>query len=282
MKACRSAILLLVVCLLPWAVVACSGGETTTETTNPDPVEQPADPVDVADADVVAADAAAEAVDPDGDSAPPADADADGDSAPPDEPADAVADAAAEEGAEEAATDATGEEGEEAAADGAPTGPDPARSLGGPGLEEGTDFGNRLNDPRFPDTLDSGPVAWPAWQPSHRIEFIEVPTVEGVVMKFQREGGKKLVYGEVYQDGSKFEIRFKLFENGKRIQFDRTQCTWDEGGSELVLGCKSPGNKTSKTYYKLTRTEAGWTIKQTERSVKDVPFAPRELSVTML
>lgn len=145
------------------------------------------------------------------------------------------------------------------------------------GMDENADFGGRLNDPRFPDTLDNSPESWPIWTPTHRIDSIEVPLIDGTTLAFQRSGGKKLVYGEAYQDGDKFEIRYKLFENGKRIQFDRTQCTWKESGGELELGCKSPSGEISRTFYEIERTEGTWTLTLTERSRKDVRFAPRRI-----
>lgn len=156
------------------------------------------------------------------------------------------------------------------------------RGLGESGVDGSTDLSGRLNDPRFPDTPDNGPESWPAWRPTHRIEFIEVPTSDGSTIEFNRSGGRKLVYGEVYQEGDKVEIRFKLFENGKRIQFDRTRCTWRESADTLELGCRSSSNEIARIHYSIVRTERGWTLKQTARSQREVRFAPRQIVAEML
>lgn len=238
------------------------GCPTDPPPVEPDPMQQPdpqPEPVETA-ADIEDGDSAAPDEAGDDDSAAPAPAEAPADGEPPVE-------------GEAPADEATAADGEAPPVD---------LGLGESGGDESVDFGGRLNDPRFPDTMDNGPEAWPAWRPTHRIDFIEVPTVDGSTLEFKRSGGKKLVYGEVYQEGDKFEIRFKLFENGKRIQFDRTQCTWKESGTTLELGCKSPSNEIARTHYTIERVQRGWSLKQTARSQREIPFAPRQIVVEML
>ena len=258
---CVTRLTLLVFCCAALGVLwGCPSDPPAPE---PDPMQEPDPEPELESMDTRADEA-------DGDSAAPDEAGDDDSAAAPVEPAPDVEDAADPE-ATPADAEPTEEEG--AAQD---------RSLGEAGFDEAADFGGRLNDPRFPDTLDNGPEAWPAWRPTHRVEGITVPTVEGSTMAFARSGGKKLVYGEVYQEGDKFEIRFKLFENGKRIQFDRTQCSWKESGANLELACKSPSNEIARTHYTIERTQRGWTLKQTSRSQREVPFAPREIIAEML
>ena len=271
---CVTRLSMMVFCCVALGVLWGCPSDPPSPDPDPDPMQQPepefeAEPME-----------AGEDIE-DGDSAAPDQADDDDSSAP----APVDAEAASEEPVEDEAP------ADEAPADEAPAdeavsadgeAPPVDLGLGEAGVDESADFGGRLNDQRFPDTLDNGPEAWPAWRPTHRIEFIEVPTVDSATLEFKRSGGKKLVYGEVYQDGDKFEIRFKLFENGKRIQFDRTQCTWKESGTSLELACKSPSNEIARTFYSIERTRGGWTLTQTDRSRREVPFAPRKITAEML
>ncbi len=259
---CISRLSLLVFCCIALGVIY--GCPTDPPPPEPDPIQQPdpePEPVEETREDIADGDSAAPDEAGDDDSAAPADPAPEGD-----QPAEGEA--------------ADGEAADETPADG--EAPPVDLGLGESGGDESVDFGGRLNDPRFPDTLDNGPESWPAWRPTHRLEFIEVPVLDGSTIEFKRSGGKKLVYGEAYQDGDKFEIRFKLFENGKRIQFDRTQCTWKESGTTLELGCKSPSNEIARTHYTIERSQRGWTLTQTARSQREVKFAPRKIVAEML
>ncbi|MCP4870502.1 MAG: hypothetical protein GY898_17500 [Proteobacteria bacterium] len=246
-------------------LIACGSGETTTtELAGPDnppdagdeapPPENPVEP-DAA-ADLSEGDSAPSAEEADGEAADLSE----GDSAP-----------SAEEGeADAVAPDAKDGKGGTLAA--------PPEA----GLDETADYGASLVDPRFPNTQDEGPENWPAWRPTHSIEMIEVPLNDSKTMSFERTGDKRVVRGEIYLEGDKFELRHKLFENDKRVAFERIQCKWKDSGSTVELGCKAPQNKTVKTVFNISRAEGSFTMTLGNSGGADVKYAPRKIVAKLL
>lgn len=260
-------------------LIACGGAETSsTELAGPDNppatgTEAPPSP------DPVEPDGGADLSE--GDSAP-ADDEGEGD---PEAEADADAEPdAGEADAGEGEADAAAADGEAPAADAA-AGDESDPGLAAPpedGLDETADYGASLVDPRFPNTQDEGPENWPAWRPTHSIEFIEVPLNDGKTMEFEREGDKRVVRGEIYLGGEKLEVRHKLFENDKRVSFERIQCKWKDSGSKVELGCKAPQNKTVKTVFNITRAEGSFTMTLSNPGDADVKYAPRKIVAKLL
>ncbi len=172
----------------------------------------------------------------------------------------------------------------EAEGDSAPSGdePDSAEAVTAAAAPGPEGFGDRLTDPRFPDAFDEGPESWPAWKPTHSIQEVVVPTNDGSTLTFKAGGSERLVQGEMYLEGDNFEARFKLFEGGTRLTFDRVKCLWAETGPNVELTCKDPTNKTVKNQYTISRSAGGFSMEQTARSAKKMKMAPRKIFVKEL
>jgi len=250
-------------------LVACSGeAATTTEPADPPETDEAPPPENPAEADAGdlsegdSAPSAAEVAAADGEAAAEGSADPEAEAAP-----DAAADGEATPAADADAADAAG-----AVLAAPPEG----------GLDETADYGSSLVDPRFPNTQDEGPENWPAWRPTHSLEFLEVPLNDGSTMSFTRDGERRIVRGELYLEGDKLEVRSKLFENDKRVSFERIQCKWKDAGAKVELACKAPQNKTVTTVFGITRAEGSFTLTLSNPGDPDVKYAPRKITAKLL
>jgi|GEM_PF-6349823 len=127
------------------------------------------------------------------------------------------------------------------------------------------------------------PAEWPTWSPSHVLQAFAVPDLDGKVTEFRTDTPGLRLEGWLDLDGKDFEIRTVLFEADKRVYAERVRCRWAEKRKTVTLKCAVPDlEQIALVEHALERSKTGFTLRQTESSMRKVPQAPRLIVATEL
>jgi hypothetical protein len=127
------------------------------------------------------------------------------------------------------------------------------------------------------------PAEWPTWAPTHVIEAFAVPDLDGKLTEFKGSTPDHRVEGWLKLDGKDFEIRSILFEGEQRVYAERVRCRWKEKGKTVQLKCAVPDlDQIALVEHDIERSDTGFTLRQSESSVRKVPQAPRLIVATEL